>query len=51
MTAIEQTVDKIEDTLKAFRQNNRSEDYGVLLEVLQITVQEWLVQHVKETLQ
>ncbi len=41
MTPIEQTINKIEDVLKAFRQNNRQEDYDQLLNDLAMAVWEW----------
>ena len=42
MTAIEQTLDKIDSELKAFRQNNRPDDYIRLLDELDEKLEEWL---------
>ena len=41
-TPIEQTLDKVEGELKAFRQNNRQEDYLKLLLALDDRLLEWL---------
>ena len=48
-TPIEQTIDKIEGELKAFRQNNRPEDYMKLLLALDDRVLEWMEEEDKGT--